>query len=108
MQGGDHEQRSEQGHGPARDPRGRVAGLGDAVRRFRRLSAPKYPGRGALAGLTIHRRTWNPTVTHRQDDAATFMRNAVEAAIKAGASTAIPAAVLSAIDGATVRPIDQK
>ena len=37
-----------------------------------------------------------------------FMRNAVEAAIKAGASTAIPAAALSAIDGATVRPIDQK
>jgi len=36
------------------------------------------------------------------------MRNAVEAAIKAGASTAMPAAVLSAIDGATVRPIDQK
>ena len=32
----------------------------------------------------------------------------LEAAIKAGASTAIPAAVLSAIDGATVRPIDQK
>ncbi|ERI83886.1 hypothetical protein BIFBIF_00414 [Bifidobacterium bifidum ATCC 29521 = JCM 1255 = DSM 20456] len=82
--------------------------MGDAVRRSRRLSAPKYPDRGALAGLTIHRRTWNPTVTHRQDDAATFMRNAVEAAIKAGASTAIPAAVPSAIDGATVRPIDQK
>ena len=79
-----------------------------AVRRYRRLSAPKYPDRGALAGLTIHRRTWNPTVTHRQNDAATFMRNAVEAAIKAGASTAIPAAVPSAIDGATVRPIDQK
>jgi len=36
------------------------------------------------------------------------MRNAVEAAIKAGALTAIPAAVPSAIDGATVRPIDQK
>jgi hypothetical protein len=36
------------------------------------------------------------------------MCNAVEAAIKAGASIAISAAVLSAIDGATVRPIGQK
>mgnify|MGYP000503691774 CR=1 FL=1 len=43
-----------------------------------------------------------------QDWATLFAGLAVEAAIKAGASTAIPAAVLSAIDGATVRPIDQK